>query len=63
MILLEDAVRQLRALVRAQNEDDAVRLFYLVVHQRTEAMHQRAQTAESRAFKAERDLERFVTSV
>ena len=59
MISLEDAERQLRAYVRAKNEDAAVALFQRVVNERTEAMHQRAQTAESRASKAERDLVRF----
>jgi hypothetical protein len=39
-----------------------VELFFQVVNERTEAMHQRAQTAESHAAKAKRDLERFVVS-
>lgn len=60
MLLLEDAANRLRRLVNAGDEEGAVALMMQVVHERTAAMHQRAQTAESRAHKAERDLERFV---
>lgn len=60
MLLLEDAELELRRLVRAADEDAAVKLFRRVVYERTDAMHQRAQAAESRAFKAERDFRKFV---
>lgn len=62
MVLLAEAERRLRVCVRNNDEAGAIALFFQVVNQRTEAMHQRAQTAESRAFKAERDLERFVVT-
>lgn len=60
MMLLDEAEQLLRRAVRLHDETGAVRLFRQVVAERTEAMHQRAQTAESRAYKAERDLVRFV---
>lgn len=60
MMLLTHAVAHLRAYVRSGDEEAAVALFYRVVGERTDAMHQRAQTAESRAHKAERDFDRFV---
>jgi hypothetical protein len=59
MILLDDAERLLRHLIRLRDEDAAVALFFRVVHERTEAMHQRAQTAESHAHKVKRDMDRL----
>jgi cysteine synthase len=63
MLLLQEAERRLRALVVSRDTDGAVALMMRVVRERTEAMHLRAQAAESRAFKAERNLNRMVHGV
>ena len=62
VILLEEAARRLRYYVEQRDVENANRLFFQVVTQRIEVMNMRAQQAESRASKAERNLERILVS-
>lgn len=63
MILMDEAERRLRAHIRNGEADAAVALLFQFMEQRRDAMHLRAQAAESRANKAERNLDRIVASL
>lgn len=63
ILTLHEAEARLRQYVAGGDVTAAVQLFYQVVYDRTGAMHLRAQEAESRAHKAERNLERIAQGV
>jgi hypothetical protein len=59
LVLLQDAEAWLRGYVRNGKEEAAVALFYQIVYERTGAMHQRAQDAESESYRLRKQVQRL----